>query len=362
MAPASGRIRFVASLLAALVLCAQGFARDPSSEKDAFEITPTLPRVAFSADGRRVAALSETTPDTPARVAIFDRDNRAIHFGSGAYATAPTAFAYAHKNTRRGFLVRQMAVGERDATISLWDADSNRQMGSLQGHHAKVNSLVFSRDNSRLLSASDDRTAILWNVDAYVSMATFKSSRGPVIRAEFLGNQWVALASENGGVHVFEMTSGLEVRTFAGLRGSELTALAVSEHGNLMATALEDATVQLWATGSGTLLRTLRGHDRAVEGLSFVPDGRLLASASRDGRVLLWDANSGMQVGSFAGHGADVMDVAFSPSGLQLATTSLDHTIRLWDVGSRSEIERFVFDEDTARSAVADWSLYSSDR
>jgi WD40 repeat protein len=40
-----------------------------------------------------------------------------------------------------------------------------------------------------------------------------------------------------------------------------------------------DATVKIWDSETGQLLRTLQGHDRGVYELAYSPDGKLLASA-----------------------------------------------------------------------------------
>jgi WD40 repeat protein len=40
--------------------------------------------------------------------------------------------------------------------------------------------------------------------------------------------------------------------------------------------------------GDGVLLKSLEGHQHAVQNLAFSPVGNLLASASYDGEIRLW--------------------------------------------------------------------------
>ncbi|MFO0632659.1 MAG: hypothetical protein U0168_07415 [Nannocystaceae bacterium] len=56
-----------------------------------------------------------------------------------------------------------------------------------------------------------------------------------------------------------------------------------------IAAAARDATVTIWDRRSATVVRTLVGHDFAVEALAGPVDGRWLISGSTDGTMRLWD-------------------------------------------------------------------------
>jgi RNA polymerase sigma factor (sigma-70 family) len=88
-------------------------------------------------------------------------------FGAEAVAFSPygTLVAVGHC----GPLVAPGQIGS-DGQIDLLDARTGRRLARLRGHDPRhgVTSLVFSRDGRRLVSASFDCTALVWDVEAVI--------------------------------------------------------------------------------------------------------------------------------------------------------------------------------------------------
>jgi WD40 repeat protein len=73
---------------------------------------------------------------------------------------------------------QRILTASSDKTARLWDGEG-KLLASLEGHTGPVWNAVFSADGRRILTASDDKTARLWDGDGK-PLATLEDHTGPV--------------------------------------------------------------------------------------------------------------------------------------------------------------------------------------
>ena len=110
----------------------------------------------------------------------------------------------------------------------------------------------------------------------------------------------------------------------------QISDIAFSSDGTLIASASDDKTVRVWKI-DGTPIATLEGHTEKVNCVAFSSDGKLIASASDDKIVRVWKID-GTSVEILEGHIGPVNSVAFSSDGKLIASASDDKTVRVWKI------------------------------
>lgn len=189
-----------------------------------------------------------------------------------------------------------------------------------------------------------------------------------------------------------------------------ITALALQQNGNLLATSGDDHAVRLWDVDTGKLVRTLRGHGDWVTSVSFFENGSKLLTGGRDRKLLIWELGQRSRptllgthsrpISSVKAHRAshriavvgfraplkiynstnakleatlecpcsDTRAITFSPSGDLLAAGGRNGKLRIWNLRTGSQfdlaghsrrITSVVFSsEDTLLSAGEDRAIH----
>jgi hypothetical protein len=282
-----------------------------------------------------------------------------------------------------------LAIGssQTDGALRLWNRQTNevRLLAGERGHKGAVVQVQFSRDGSKLLTASHDHSARLWDRAAGQPLVTFAGHSWWVWSAAFSPDETqVATASEDGTVRLWDAATGKEWALpdgqrapFTGHRGpvyavafqpAPASAEPAGSPPAYLASAGYDKRILLWkpddlvAFNYKRLLANddvpqtpfveLRGHAAAVRALSFTKDGRRLLSASSDHTLRIWYAQEedlgfaiirrGTLEKELRGHDGPVQAALFSPADPDVvASTGYDGRLRLWSVAAYHE-ERVI--------------------
>jgi len=220
------------------------------------------------------------------------------------------------------------------------------------GHTAPVEGLVILPGGNRAISASADRTLILWDLGG-AARRRFEGHTDAVHDVALLpGGDRALSASADGTLILWNVETGERVRTFTG-HESAVWSVAVSPDGRTALSGAGDGTLILWNLETGEVLRHLEGHAGAVYSVAISSDGRQALSGSADRSVILWNLENGTVLRQMSGvadtvagsleaigHYDSVWGVAFRPDGRTAVSVSQDEFAILWDLETGQLVSR----------------------
>lgn len=235
-----------------------------------------------------------------------------------------------------------------DNTARIWSTATGVQILTLSGHSDSVRLASFSNDGTRILTGSDDNSARIWNAHTGTQIAVLQGHdsgayepggyEGGLTAAAFSTEGIrVITASGDGTARIWDSETGEEIQVLRGHEDAVLAA-AFSPNDSRVVTTSADKTMRIWNVDAGVEVRMLAGHAYVVSSAMFSPDGSKVITTSWDHTARIWDVESGVETTVLRGHAGVVETGEFSLDGDRVVTASGDGTARIWDVKTGSEL------------------------
>jgi WD40 repeat protein len=251
--------------------------------------------MALTADGKR--ALSGSRDDT---LRLWDLESgRCIHtFRGHSHDVVAVAIT---PDGKRGL------SASSDSTLRLWDLKTGQSLRTFKGHSSFVSALAITPDGKRALSASGDLTLRLWDLEdskgfsisqlllpnPFRSLHTFKGHSGHIHDMAMTPDGKRAIsASDDKTLRLWDLENGQCLRTLEGHLAS-VYSVAITPDGKRALSGSWDYTLRLWDLESGQSIHTLEGHSDYAFPVAVTPDGKRALSSSYDRTLRLWDLETG---------------------------------------------------------------------
>jgi WD40 repeat protein len=247
---------------------------------------------------------------------------------------------------------KQALSASDDKTLMLWDIETGAVLRTFHGHLLAVSAVEVLPGGKYALSASGDRTLKLWEIETGTALRTLRGHSSWVTAVALMPDGKHALSgSDDKTCKLWDLETGTVLATFLG-HAARVTAVAVMPGSKQIITASLDSTLNLWELETGAVVRTFYGHSLGVMAVAVMPGGRHALSASLDSTLNLWDLETGMILRTLEGHSNRVKAVVVLPGSKYALSASHDNTLKLWDVTTGKVLRTFEGHSDRVRAVA----------
>jgi WD40 repeat protein len=260
----------------------------------------------------------------------------------------------------------RMIAGGPDHRVVLWDAKTGDVLATLAdadpAEHDPANgcsnlgALVFSSDGRWLAagyggvfnySADGPQKVVVFDVAQRKKHRTFATPTQVSAVAFSADGKLMAAAGHNGNVWLWDTSSWDEIGRWQGPAGTKYSSILFlpagrpgegGRPGHLLATGSTSGRIDLWDMRTRALAKQLDGHIGPISFMALSPDGRTLATASCDRSIKLWDCGTGRELRTLCREKGQIYTLTFSPDGNTLASGGLSRALRLWEASSKESV------------------------
>ena len=236
---------------------------------------------------------------------------------------------------------KRIVTASDDKTARVWDAATGKQTLNLAGHSARVRYATYSADGRKIATTSDDGTIKVWDARSGEETLTIETSATRATNVSFSPDGKRILAPVSKTFVIWDAATGSKIVTSPEhidyLRRAKYSPngdLIVAVVGRNLATIRDAVSLEEKSTLFG------RGGRWGV-GLSidFSPDGTKIVTGGENAKAIIWDTATGLALTTreLTKYSSDTSTALFTPAGDRIVTTNRSGYVQVWDVVERGE-------------------------
>jgi len=222
------------------------------------------------------------------------------------------------------------------------------------GHTNVITTVKFNPDADKIVTASADKTAKVWEAATGKLIFTLKGHESKVDRAEFThdGKKIITASFSDSTINIWNAATGQLLVTLRYI--SRFYLMECSNDDEKIATVSRNK-IQIWDARTANLLKTLVCPDYSISAIAFNKESKEIAAAAYSGTIFVWDLATEKITKTLTGHAIVPRAVRYSPDGKKIITESgwsiLDGTVRIWDAKTGKLLKIFGGKEDRLTNA-----------
>eukprot|EP00941_MAST-03F_sp_MAST-3F-sp1_P006102 g6102.t1 len=176
--------------------------------------------------------------------------------------------------------------GGSDGRVRMWSRQ--RMLASFKEHKASVSSLRLTKDDTELVSASEDGSCIVWNMKKFTRLNAFFANtmfRSVLYHPD---ESQILTCGSDRKITYWDASDVNAIRVLEGSLEGELNALDIEPDGVLFVAGGNDKLVKVWHYDDGILKAQGVGHSGGISSLKISPNQKQIVSVGKEGAVFVW--------------------------------------------------------------------------
>lgn len=243
---------------------------------------------------------------------------------------------------------RLATVTDASKTVHVWDVAAGKELYQL-AHEDFVSSVIFSADDTLLITGGKDHTARVWDSAAGKQLARFAHNETVKRVTLSADNAYLAVTTEVSSswedIHIWHLPTKRQI-AWLPHDGKHVEDMSFQPGHRVLATTDDGSTVRLWDPQSARIESLRLDHEDTLFQTVISPDSKRLAARinrDKDHYAPVSDLTTGAELFRVV-HEDYIDDIAFNADGTWLATASQDRTARVWDATNGHEILRLPYE------------------
>lgn len=314
--------------------------------------------VVWSAADLKKQTLSLEGPAAPVLAIAFSHDESKVAAGGGTFPPDKTL-----------------------GSARVWELSTGSRLTTMR-HGAPVMDVTFSADDTRVATACLDARARLWSLRSGETIRSLWDPESGLVGIRFRDDERVVTLGPRSGIKLWRLDSDREPARLR-LRSSQLTTMALSPDGKLIACGGHEHLVQLWDIERQEVVSELHLVDgnelppAPIVSLAISADKSRMAMGRADGGIVVRETRSGRLLKSIPGdsresaapisrsrggsmpvstvelqarHRGAVNAIVFTKSGREIISGGADGDLRVWNIASAQTQELIYAHQADIRS------------
>jgi F-box and WD-40 domain protein 1/11 len=203
---------------------------------------------------------------------------------------------------------RYLISASKDRSIRIWDVDTQQRVRLIDNaHEGSVLSVWYIEDTDTIVSGGTDTTIAIWRFSTGEPIERIVKAHEESILNVRGDNRYIVTASKDKTVRVWD---GKDYKLKWIAYGHIAAVNSVRLSKDYVVSGSGDRTIKIWNVESGSLVRSIQGHDKGIASLEILGNAAGIVSGSSDLTLKVWDGSDGSELKQLKGHQELVRAVA----------------------------------------------------